>query len=482
MNINSLRGRTKIALDFSVEDMRDDSKLLLALEQAIPIHMGNKVQIEYLINYSKGNQSILDKKKDIRPEINNQIVINHAQMVTRNIAGYFMGNPIQYINGSGKDKQTSIDALNRALQYENKSAVDKQIVEVQSITGTAYRIIYNDSNYPDDIPFEDRYLDPSMTFVAYESRVSGNPLFGVTFVNATGEDGNFMGYRMYIYTQFAYYEIVKEDGVALSLDNLMSSRIPFNVGGVPIIEYPNNMWRLGDWEIAIGLMDAINSLHSGRLDDVDQVVQSLLVFINAEIDKDTYREMREEGVISLKNQTNNQSKIDSITNNLDQSGMNMFSGELEDLLYAILGIPSRNNRAGGGGDTGQAVELRDGWADLEIIARNKEVMFKSSERRTLRIILNLFNTTLDNESKLSPLDIDIKFSRNKTNNLLVKTQSYQTLLSTKTLSPADCLSIVDLVSDVAEFIGRGEEFWGDSFANKNEDVVDNVTDEVEVIE
>jgi hypothetical protein len=67
---------------------------------------------------------------------------------------------------------------------------------------------------------------------------------------------------------------------------------------------------------------------------------------------------------------------------------------------------------------------------------------------------------------LSLLDVDIKFSRNKNNNLLVKTQSYQTLLATKTLSPSDCLTIVDLVSDVNEFVSRGESFWGDVFAGK----------------
>ena len=42
------------------------------------------------------------------------------------------------------------------------------------------------------------------------------------------------------------------------------------------------------------------------------------------------------------------------------------------------------------------------------------------------------------------------------------------LLITKTLSPADCLTIVDLVSDVNEYIARGQAFWGDSFANKVE--------------
>jgi len=209
-------------------------------------------------------------------------------------------------------------------------------------------------------------------------------------------------------------------------------------------------------------MDAINDLQSGRLDDIDQVIQSLLVFINADVDQNGYDQMRERGIVLLKNTTGNPSSVQTMSNELDHTGMNLFSQELESMLYALIGIPDRNNRSGGGGDTGQAVELRDGWADLETLARNKELAFKKSEKQALRIILNIVNGKLGFD--LSLLDIDIKFSRNKSNNLLVKTQGYTTLLATKTLSPEDCLTIVDIVSDVNEYISRGKAFWGTAFA------------------
>lgn len=456
-------GRIKIVTDRTNGELTDKVVLAEVLNKALETHLINKNQIDYLIGYKKGKQPILLKKKDIRPEINNTVVINHAQMVTRNIVGYFLGSPIQYIDGGNGAKQDLIDELNKDVQYENKSAIDKELGEYQSICGTAYRIIYkdNDIDSQDEVPFEDRALNPSNTFVIYENSISEKPLIGVTYY----PEGDSSKAKFYVYTRFGRYVIKANDSGKIN-PNEIGELESYDVGGVPIIEYPNNMWRLGDWELCMGLMDAINALHSGRLDDIDQVVQSLLVFINADIDSSTYDEMRREGVVMLKNTTNAQTKIDSINNTLDQSGMNMFAKELEDLLYALLGIPSRNDRAGGGGDTGQAVELRDGWADLEIIARNKEATFKKSEKRTLKIILSIFN--LDKKEKLSLRDIDIKFSRNKSNNLLVKTQSYQTLLGTKTLTPADCLTIVDLVSDVNEYISRGEVFWGDSFAGLNE--------------
>lgn len=464
-----LKGRRKIVAEYKPEDLIDNIEIVAnILNSTMPIHQQNKLEIDYLINYSHGIQPILEKTKIVRDEINNMLVVNHAQMITRNIIGYFLGTPIQYIQ-SGSDKKDQIDELNRYVSYEDKPSVDKVIGEYQSITGTAYRIIYTDGQFGDEVPFEDKALHPATTYVVYENGIAERPLMGVTYYNILDEKGQIKGVRVYAYTDHGVYDI-KTDRSGKIQRNSDVLFTPYNVGGVPIVEYPNNIWRIGDWELCIGLMDAINSLHSGRLDDIDQVVQSLLVFINGEIDTETYDQMRERGVVSLKNNTTAKTDVQLLSNPLDQGGMNLFAEELEAMLYAMIGIPDRNNRGGGGGDTGQAVELRDGWADLEIVARNKELVFKRSEKQSLRIILNILRNKLGMD--LTLLDVDVKFTRNKNNNLLVKTQSYSTLLATKTLSPADCLTIVDLVSDVNEYISRGEAFWQDEFAGKIADVVE----------
>lgn len=473
-----LRGRRVITSNHRSKELRNPNILAMVINQAKTEHEVNKSEIDYLINYKKGVQPVLNKKKSVREEINNKVVMNHAQMVTRTVVGYFLGTPIQYVQDGDSKKKDLIDELNRMVRYEDKDSVDKEIGEYQSITGTAYRIIYRDGEFEDEVPFEDRSLDPSTTFVVYENSIAKKPLLGGTYYDIYGDENKFLGVKYYIYTDFGRFEIMTDDsGVVNVSDITEDSFSPYNVGGVPIIEYPNNMWRIGDWELCIGLMDAINNMQSGRLDDIDQIVQSLLVFINADMDETTYSEMREQGVVMLKSvggDRGTKSDVKTVNNPLDQNGMNLFSQELEDLLYALIGIPNRNNRSGGGGDTGQAVELRDGWADLEIIARNKELTFKKSEKRTLKIILSIFN--LDKEDKLKLMDIDIKFSRNKSNNLLVKTQSYQTLIGTKTLDPADCLSIVDLVSDVNEYMDRGKAFWGEQFAQSESEVNNRVED------
>lgn len=482
--MNNLKGRRKITTDVTSAELKGDlDKLYQVINVAMDTHIKNKREIDYLIDYAKGNQPILQKQKDIRPEINNTLVLNHAEMITRNIVGYFLGTPIQYTHAQGDaSKKRALDMFNRFVAYEDKPTVDREIGEYQSKTGTGYRIIFTDGIFMDDVPFEDRSLDPSNTFVVYENSIAERTILGANYFDVYNPDGTKRAIRYQIYTDSYMYVIDSYDftGKLDAMATVVEEKT-YSVGGVPIIEYPNNMWRMGDWEIVLSLMDAINELQSGRLDDIDQVVQSLLVFINADIDSENYAEMRESGVIVLKNTTNSKSEVQTISNTLDQAGMNMYALELQSLLYALIGIPDRNNRSGGGGDTGLAVELRDGWADLEVVARNKELMFKKSEKKALKIMLEIMNNSLDTD--LSLLDIEIKFSRNKNNNLLVKTQSYSTLLATKTLTPEDCLAIVDLVSDVNEYVTRGEAFWGEMFANKNENEIpntQNMNGEVEV--
>lgn len=465
-----LKGRTKIISEFVSEDLRDLANVATLVNATMVTHLTNKSDIDWLMDYKNGQQPILQKVKVVRPEVNNMLVVNHAQMITRTIIGYFLGTPIQYIQ-SGADHKDQIDELNKYVLYEDKSSVDKEIGEYQSICGTAYRIIYTDGIFADEVPFEQKALDPSNTYVVYENNIAEKPLCGITYHTMLNQKGTSVGYKMYVYTEFGVYTIITRNGKTVSAKAEVTFD-PYDVGGVPIIEYPNNMWRIGDWELCIGLMDAINTLDSGRLDDIDQIVQSLLVFINADIDADRYDEMREGGVVSLKNTSTSGigtgADVKTISNVLDQTGMNLFAKEMESLLYAMIGIPDRDNRSGGGADTGAAVELRDGWADLETVARNKELSFKKSEKQSLRIMLKILNNKLGFD--LSLLSIDVKFSRNKNNNLLVKTQSFETLLRTKTLAPADCLAIVDLVSDVNEYMARGQAFWGESFAGLKEAV------------
>ena len=60
------------ATDITAENIRE------VVEKAMDTHRSNSSDIDYLYRYYKGEQPILSRKKTVRPEICNKIIINIA--------------------------------------------------------------------------------------------------------------------------------------------------------------------------------------------------------------------------------------------------------------------------------------------------------------------------------------------------------------------------------------------------------------------
>ncbi|HHW90801.1 MAG TPA: phage portal protein, partial [Clostridiales bacterium] len=98
------------------------------LEKAMNIHKKNSNEIDYLYQYYKGNQPILQRVKTIRPEINNKVVENHALEIVDFKKGYVFGEPVQYVRrGESDGVSEKITQLNEFMFAEDKAARDKEL-------------------------------------------------------------------------------------------------------------------------------------------------------------------------------------------------------------------------------------------------------------------------------------------------------------------------------------------------------------------
>lgn len=70
-----------------------DGNVVEVLQKALSDHAFNRSEIDYLWNYYKGKQPILNRKKDVRPEICNKIVENRANEIVSFKVGYLCGEP-----------------------------------------------------------------------------------------------------------------------------------------------------------------------------------------------------------------------------------------------------------------------------------------------------------------------------------------------------------------------------------------------------
>ena len=424
---------------YSSETEIIDENVLEVLTDVLNTHHKNSNEIDYLYKYYKGNQPILNRIKKIRPEINNKIVENHALEIVDFKKGYVFGEPVQYVRRGESAEQNNIPLLNEYMFVADKAMKDKELAEWFYICGTAYRMVL--PGIYEDVPFEIDTLDPRYAFVVYNNGFGKRPLMGVKYIQNKDGDNVYS-----IYTKDMYFELV-EDEITKSESHAL--------GFIPIIEYPANTARLGAFEVVLPLLDALNTVASNRLDGIEQFIQSFIKFLNCDIDEETFIALKELGALKVKGEPGNPADVDIISQELNQSQTQITKDDIYNAILIICGMPDRQQNSTSTSDTGTAVLLRDGWNAAESRAKDTELIFKSSEKPFLRLVLRILKDMAGVEIKLS--DIDIKFTRNKTDSLLVKTQGLQNTLEAG-IHPKIAISTVGLFSDPEQVYIDSEEY------------------------
>ena len=433
-------------------------------------HEQNRREIEYLEKYFTGDQPILKRIKQIRPDVNNKIVINNAYSIVRNANGYFLGEPIKYASKDAECRD-EVEILNNMMDGIDKACGDTQLGEWQSICGTAYRLICVGkdaiSEDQETAPFEIPVLNPKYTAVIYSTKAGNKPLLAFTYNDILDANGNAIG-RTYTAYDNSYQYVYKTKGVnaQIKAGDLQEGHPKLHLlDEIPIIEYPNNQWRLGDFETVLTILDGLNKLQSDRINSVEQLVNSILVFVNCELKeasenpdgKSDLEKLKEQLAISITSKQNQQADIKFVNSQVNQDEAETLTQTLIDYVYAVTGIPDRKTRSNGGGDTGDAVYLRDGWASLEVVARTKERYFRRSEKQMLKIICKILKIFRNMEIK--PMHIEPTFVRNRTNNLLNKAQAMAILKELKFIDPIDIVTLGGISDNPIDLVKRGIDYY-----------------------
>lgn len=456
-----LHGRRMIKTD---ETEVTQNNVVTILRKALPTHWKNRSEIQYLWAYYRGKQPILNRTKDVRPEINNTIVENRANEIVSFKSGYLMGEPLQYVSrGNGANITDAINQLNEYVFAEEKPAKDKELADWFHICGTSFRIVLpDDKGCEDDSPFEVYTLDPRNTFVVYNNGLGEKPILGVKYV---ADENGVITYSCYSKTE--YFEIV---------DSKITVHKSHILGDIPIIEYPLNLARIGAFELVIPLLDAINLTDSNRADGVEQFIQALMLFHNVDISSEDFRRLREEGAIKFRDiDPQSKAQISYLNSSLNQGETQVLVDHLYQTVLNICGMPNRNGGLSTS-DTGAAVIMRDGWSAAEARAKDSELMFKKSERLFLKLVLNICHTLTGMDLKVH--NVEIRFTRRNYENILQKAQVLDVMLKNTKIHPRlafeHCGLFIDsdLAYTLSEEYAEEQEKKAQEFIEKNGGMVD----------
>ena len=471
-------GRKTIYVKYTEEDIlklpieEQDKIIIDIIENSKDIHQINRTQTLYLKDYLKGLQDIyVEKVKHTRPEIDNKIVENWAWALIDFKKCYLLGKPIQYVqlNDSGEKE---IALLNKYVRFEGKKAKDMNTYEDVLVCGRGFVYKgFQKTTEDDEAPFEILNCPAEDTEVIYSSKL-GNKQVGAYVVTSMkyiqleyDPETKERVPREYPYNEYTFYlrnRMVVINDKSGALEVVEGSSKPIILQEHSITEYYVNRQRIGLIEIGKDLFNALNNLESLDADDMEQFVNAILVFTNVEVSESDIEDIRNLGAVSIASTENKKASIELLSQRLNASDTQTYYTRLVTSLHQILGIPMASDTGTVSyGDTGKAHLTGQGYTTAGIRAEGDETMFGMCDMEMLKGVLKACKLSKQSEIKnLKISDIEPKFNRDMTDNILTKTQALLNLYSAD-IPRKFANSIIGLFGDSNAVTSEQERLFGE---------------------
>lgn len=451
---NQIYGRRKLVTNRQITgDINGDLETVkLILSDVMSVHETNQTQEMTLFNIFVNKTDWWSKDKVTREDINNKVSIPNAWALSRTINGYCFGEPVKFIargsdeteNGEAQTtKQAQVEVLSEMLDRMGNHDSDIMATMCASICGVGYKLALPANSEElelNGIPFviNTDIIMPMLAGVVYSNESISRPVMGFIIGTYYNEEGKADGNLYTCWTKYAQYmlkdsesgdgyDTVKQimDGKEVDVYQLSNKRIP-------LIEVERNPFRKGDWEVATELLELKNNLISNRMDDIQQMVDYILVLTNCAFENaDDKKQALQARLLELKvANPNNPSKAEILKNALDQTSIQQLADYIDLLIQECVGIPNRQERGGGGGDTGQAVKYRNGFRDLENNAGLIIPKMDKAELQFIDLCLSYCeNVKVEGITDLKARDVRCKFLRSFNDDALSASQAFINLVN-----------------------------------------------------
>ena len=461
-----------------------------AVLQLIAKHIADQVpEYDKNMDYYLGEHEILNNQRPEADAPNAQPVCNHAKDISDTASGYFLGSPITYsLVGDYADDPKKQEAFDQFLDYIDYATTDDDDQEnalMLSICGKTYEYIYAAE---DEAWLQEKPIDPQNAFLVYDQSIEHKPLFGVYYYEKKSdldsqeeEEEDMINFLVMTETELRYYEAPMD-----SEDEIAPYEVqPHNLGYIPLVEYKNNRFAIGDFAQQIGLIDAYNTMTADRINDKEQFIDAILAIYGAVLG-DTEAESQEAMSDLQANKLLElpiDAKAEYLVRQLDEGGMETLRKALKEDIYTFSHVPNLTDENFVGNSSGVAMEYK--LLGLEMLTKIKERWY----RRGLRDRIKIFCHYLGLKGiELEPGDIEVTFSRGLPKNLLEISQiignltgevSQKTLLGLLPFVEDPDAEIEALAAEKEQSLATQQAFFGSTIEEGSENDPPETGDDVD---
>ena len=378
---------------------------------------------------------------------------------------YILGRPVQYgiyvedKNDADVDVaelENAISKVKRIYRAQSKAMTDKELALQRSKVGFAYELVYIDK---DDVRPHSCALPVYTTCVVFDYSPNPKSIYAVHWYELDEKKDLRDKYRIHLYTDNSEI-IYSARNLTDSNEWIEIEKIPHYLGRVPVTLIKNNDSLIGDYELVLPLIEAIQDMSTGEQFSIQQNIDNILVFYNSRISQ-----LKPEEQASFKRMLNDlkiltieQNEEDSglttdvkpLSNPLNVSNTELFLDRLWKAIFKLSGVPDPTQTEFYTQTSGVAIRLQM-FVGLEPFAVNGEDSFAFALRRRFKMynrVLALRNQTREVDAGL----VDIRFTHNVPQNDLETAQIISNMYGKGIVSNETLAKQLSFVTDAAKEI------------------------------
>lgn len=357
----------------------DGSVPVKLLSRCIEEHLKELPRLKKLNDYMDGQHDIL--RRHLEGDVpNNKLVANHAEYITTIAVGYMHGAAVTY-SGEGRDL---LAALFHEIEEDSHNA---ELGTDISVFGRGYEMLFMND---DVIPYPElAVLSPFTTNVVCDTTTKHKSMFAFSLVADLNLQNKVQGYTVVVYCK-GFIDIYYCKNLRAVHSYILRSREPSYFGKVQVTEYLNNARGRGDFEGVITLIDAYNLLQSDRINDKEQLADSLLAIENGSFGDDdderseTAALIKREKILEL----DNGGKAYWLVKSMNEDQVEILKKAIKDDIHEFSKIPCLTDENFVGNSSGVAMKYK--LLGLEDLGKTKERYFKRGLKRRLQMFENIF--------------------------------------------------------------------------------------------
>jgi SPP1 family phage portal protein len=381
----------------------------------------------------EGHQMILSLPAADSGRPDNRLMNNYAGYISTVNIGYFMGQPVRYM--AENENEEFMAELQDVFNYNDEQDENMELAREASIKGVAFEILYIDEDA--NVRFD--AVQSENVILVRDNTIESRVLFAIRYLEKEGDIIQADVYDSQFRTRYEFHA---------GKEKMIEDPVPHFFEEVPIVEFPNNEERMGDFERVLSLILAYDKGQSNTANDFDDFTDAYLILRNMSgTEESEILAMKKHRVLLL----GAEDGAEWLTKTMQDTAAEHYKSRLSDDIHKFSMTPNLTDEAFAGNLSGVALEFKL-WG-LEQSAAQKGRKFKRALQRRVELIcqyLSLKGRPLYDWRSVSPV-----FTRNMPMNVpdLVKmVVDLRGILSNRTL-----LSQLPFVSDPVVEMDRVRE-------------------------